>query len=103
MRANAVSVRRAPATAARATPPATPASSARATTDFQRARSSARKRYRTAPTSSPSPPPCDSERDRGRRGGGLLRLGLDAPVAHAHDPVGGRGDVVVVRHHEDGL
>ena len=43
------------------------------------------------------------ERARGRFGRGLLGLGLDAAVAHAHDAIGGGRDVVVVRDHQDRL
>ena len=64
-----------------------------------RARTSARARIRDALTA-PGPP---GRRTRLRPPSGRRRAVVDPAVAHAHDPVGRGGDLVVVGHHHDRL
>src|SRR5689334_2402644 len=97
-RSNAVSVRRAPAKAARVTAPARPATRPSATAAFHRVRNSVRSRNQIPAIRIGS----DRGRARVRTGGGSL-LVLDPAVAHEHDAVAGVGDLAVVGDEQDRL
>src|SRR5437764_5671425 len=95
-RGKAVSVRRAPAAAAMTPPAARPTRIASINPALQRVRRSARARAQTA---------ANSQLPGG--GGALgstdsLVILFDASVAHAHHPVGGVGDVLVMGDEEYG-
>src|SRR5215211_1659662 len=106
-----VAVRRAPATAARTTPPARPTNIASSTVACQRRRSSARARTHTAVITATFRRERHEPESRSwpgitrqRRVAGRVSLTVgDAAVAHPGDPLGGRGHLLVVGDQQDGL
>src|SRR5262245_53956351 len=106
-RSTTVAVRRAPASAVSDVAVPSAMSSASARSAPRCVRQDARVEIQAAfivPTAIGPPPRSNSAR-LARSGGGDrgAAIALDAAVAHVHDAIGGVGDLLVVRHHDDGL